>query len=202
VQPQGDPEVGRQIVRSLAAVIGLATVIGLVIALATAAVVRLSGVLPDSADSPESVVTSDESEEGKSRGQERSASPTEAAPTPTPSRSESPSASNTPRPSRSPEPTRSPEPSPRTSIELDASPSTAGSFEQVTLTGSYAGGAGATLQVQRLEGGSWTAFPTTASVDGETFTTYVELGQPGANQLRVLDPATGRTSNVVVVTIR
>ncbi len=196
MQPQGDPEVGRQIVRSLAAVIGLATVIGLVIALATAAVVRLSGVLPDSADSPEAVVTSDESEEGKSRGQERSASPTEAAPTPTPSRSESPSASNTPTPSRSPEP------SPRTSIELDASPSTAGSFEQVTLTGSYAGGAGATLQVQRLEGGSWTAFPTTASVDGETFTTYVELGQPGANQLRVLDPATGRTSNVVVVTIR
>ena len=33
------------------------------------------------------------------------------------------------------------------------------------------------------------------------FDTYVALGQPGPNRLRVVDPGSGRTSNAVVVNI-
>jgi hypothetical protein len=67
--------------------------------------------------------------------------------------------------------------------------------------GSYPGGNGTTLQVQRREGGSWAAFPTSATVDDGTFRTYVESGQPGPNAFRVVDPARGQASNVVVFTV-
>ncbi|MDP9445025.1 MAG: hypothetical protein M3P83_12025, partial [Actinomycetota bacterium] len=86
-------------------------------------------------------------------------------------------------------------------ITVTASSTQAGSYERIALTGHYPGGDGVTLQVQRREGGSWTAFPTSALVDGETYRTYVELGRPGPNVLRVTDPVSGRVSNVVVVRV-
>ena len=74
-------------------------------------------------------------------------------------------------------------------------------MEEVSLGGRYPGGNGTTLQVQRREGGSWTAFPTSATVDGATFETHVALGLPGPNRLRVVDPRSGTTSNAVVITV-
>lgn len=90
---------------------------------------------------------------------------------------------------------------PRRGINLSASPSSVGAFDRIYLTGSYRGGNGATLQVQRLAGG-WADFPTTATVSGGRFTTYVESGRSGRNRFRVVDESTGRTSNAVSVTIR
>jgi hypothetical protein len=57
------------------------------------------------------------------------------------------------------------------------------------------------LQVQRFEGG-WTDFPSSTSVSGGTFTTYVMTGQSGMNKFRVVDPATGKKSNAVTVHVR
>ena len=98
------------------------------------------------------------------------------------------------------ETTKTRKPKPPKQITLDASPDSAGTYERVNLTGTYRRGEGTSLQVQRKEGGSWVDFPTDASVSGGTFSTYIETGQTGPNQFRVVDP-TGRASNVVTVQI-
>ena len=90
---------------------------------------------------------------------------------------------------------------PRSVISLSASPTEVNRMERIYLTGTYPGGEGASLQVQRLQG-SWTDFPTSTSVSGGTFSTYVMTGQSGANKFRVLDPASGKTSNPVTVRVR
>jgi len=128
---------------------------------------------------------------------------------------ESASATTTSAPPTSQPPTSSPTTSPpakddrkkdrkkkrRNRIELQISPPSAGTYERVNLTGSYRAGEGATLQVQRLEAGSWVDFPTSATVSGGTFSTYIETGHTGPNKFRMLDTSTGRTSNVAVVEI-
>jgi hypothetical protein len=55
--------------------------------------------------------------------------------------------------------------------------------------------------VQRREGG-WRDFPTSASVSGGTFSSYVMTGQSGVNKFRVVDRSNGKTSNVVTVRVR
>ena len=92
---------------------------------------------------------------------------------------------------------------PRRVVQLAASPLQAGTYERVNLTGTYRGApAGASLQVERLEGSSWATFPTSATVNAGTFATYIETGRAGPNRFRVVDNSTGETSNVVVVLIR
>lgn len=98
-------------------------------------------------------------------------------------------------------PTKTRKPKPPKVITLDASPQSAGTYERVNLTGTYRRGEGATLQVQRMEGGAWADFPTDAYVSGGTFSTYIETGQGGPNRFRVVDTATGKASNVVTVQI-
>jgi hypothetical protein len=108
-------------------------------------------------------------------------------------------------------PTKTPHSSPPTSkrprkpqpaIRLTASPPSAGSYEKVNLTGTYPGHDGATLQVQRsLGNGPWSDFPTTTHVSGGSFATYIQTGMVGVNHFRMLDQATGKTSNVATVTI-
>jgi hypothetical protein len=44
-------------------------------------------------------------------------------------------------------------------------------------------------------------FPTTASVSRGQFSTYIETGHTGVNRLRLVDPSTGESSNVVEVNI-
>lgn len=95
--------------------------------------------------------------------------------------------------------TRKPPPS---VISLSASPVEVSRMERIYLSGTYPRGEGASLQVQRFEGGGWTDFPTSASVSGGTFSSYVMTGQAGANKFRVVDVATGKKSNPVTVTVR
>jgi hypothetical protein len=90
---------------------------------------------------------------------------------------------------------------PRSVISLSASPLEVASMERIYLTGTFPGGEGASLQVQRLQG-SWTDFPTSTSVSGGTFSTYVMTGQSGPNKFRVVDPASGKKSNPVTVRVR
>lgn len=111
--------------------------------------------------------------------------------------SASASASATPSESPSPRPRKQ---KPPTGINLSASPVEVAPMERIYLSGTYPGGEGATLQVQRFQGG-WTDFPSSTSVSGGTFSTYVMTGQSGLNKFRVVD-STGKTSNVVSVRVR
>lgn len=89
----------------------------------------------------------------------------------------------------------------RSVISLSASPLDVSSMERIDLTGTYPGGEGATLQVQRFEGG-WSSFSgVTASVSGETFSTYVMTGRSGTNRFRVVDSSSGKVSNAVRVRV-
>ena len=86
-------------------------------------------------------------------------------------------------------------------ITLQAGQTAVGNFERIDLSGIYPGGEGAILQVQRLEGGQWVDFNATLSVSNETFNTYVQSAQTGVNKFRVVDSATGDSSNPVTVTV-
>jgi hypothetical protein len=86
-------------------------------------------------------------------------------------------------------------------ITLQAGQNSVGNFERIDLTGVYPGGEGAILQVQRLEEGVWTEFDATIPVSNETFVTYVQSARTGVNKFRVVDNATGDTSNPVTVTV-
>lgn len=103
--------------------------------------------------------------------------------------------------SQAPKPDRKKPRKPRSVISLSASPLQVASMERIYLTGTYPGGEGASLRVQRFEG-SWTDFSgVTATVSGGTFSTYVMTGQSGTNRFRVLDPSGGKASNEVRVQV-
>ena len=97
--------------------------------------------------------------------------------------------------------TQSPDAGQHPAIRLTAEPVQASVFERVTLAGRYPNAGPVTLQVQRREFGSWVDFPTSVTVSAGRFQTYVQLGRPGRNSLRVVDPATHRASNAVAVFI-
>ena len=115
-----------------------------------------------------------------------------------PRETESPDA----QPSESPSPKEKKRKPPPSVISLSASPVEVSRMERIYLSGTYPRGEGASLQVQRFEGGAWTDFPTSASVSGGTFSSYVMTGQSGPNKFRVVDAATGKKSNPVTVTVR
>ncbi|MEV7430931.1 MULTISPECIES: hypothetical protein [unclassified Nocardioides] len=86
-------------------------------------------------------------------------------------------------------------------ITLSSGQTSVTPMQQIDLTGVYPGGEGAILQVQRMAGGAWVDFPVTVSVSNETFTTYIQTGQLGENEFRVVDTSSGLESNPVKVTI-
>jgi hypothetical protein len=87
-------------------------------------------------------------------------------------------------------------------ISLTETPATVGASAKINLSGQYPGGDGATLQIQRSIGtGPWADFPVTTHVTGGSFATYIETSYTGVNHIRVLDKATGKTSNVVTVVV-
>jgi len=96
--------------------------------------------------------------------------------------------------------TGSPAP-PTAGIVLSAGQTAVALMQQIDLTGTYVGGEGAVLQVQRFEAGAWQDFPVTASVSGGSFTTYIQTSQGGANRFRMADSDTGATSNEIIVQI-
>jgi hypothetical protein len=83
---------------------------------------------------------------------------------------------------------------------LQAFPRTVKSYQRINLSGVYPR-EGASLQVQRLQSGSWVDFPTRATVRGGVYQTYIITGHTGTNRLRMLDTSTGRASNPVQVSI-
>jgi hypothetical protein len=88
-------------------------------------------------------------------------------------------------------------------IQVEDSAASARPFQTVRIQGTYRGGADTFLRVQRWEGGKWVAFPLPTKTDKSgQFTAYVELGQPGRYQLRVLDPDSGVTSKTFVLVIK
>lgn len=87
-------------------------------------------------------------------------------------------------------------------ITLQAFPLEASAGERITMTGVYPAGEGATLQVQRFEGGTWTDFPVAATVSGGIYNTYILTSRTGQTRFRVADKALGKASNPVTVTIR
>jgi cytoskeletal protein RodZ len=200
---QDRDEFRRRAVRAALMVAGIAAAIGLVIGLLTAGVVYLSGAAPD--DEPKQAVAApkaDREEEIPSPALSPTASPSQS-----PSQSPSPSPSATAEKSRESrdKPTRSRprKPKQRTAAEirLNAGSPSARRYERVALRGRYPRSNGKTLAVQRFEGGAWRAFPTSATVRGGRYSTYIASGRPGPNRFRVVDRATGRTSNVVVVRV-
>lgn len=89
-----------------------------------------------------------------------------------------------------------------TGLHLAASPTEVAPMGRINLTGTWPGHDNVGLQVQRLEGGSWSDFPTTTTVQVGTFETYVRTGRSGLNEFRVVDPATHTASNSVRITVR
>lgn len=85
-------------------------------------------------------------------------------------------------------------------IALVVSPLKVAAGQQIDFRGSY-GREGASLQIQRQVGGTWTDFPVSTTVVGGTFDTGITTSQPGTAPFRVIDSATGVVSNVVTVVI-
>jgi hypothetical protein len=88
-----------------------------------------------------------------------------------------------------------------TELTLTASPEQVAPGERIDFNGVYPGGDGATLQVQRLDGSTWTDFPVTASVNGGSYGTWILTSRTGVTKFRVYDAAADRKSNVVTVQI-
>ena len=88
-------------------------------------------------------------------------------------------------------------------IELEDLAASARPFEAVRIQGTYRGGAGTFVRVQRWEGGKWLDFPLPTKTDQSgQFITQAEFGQPGSYRLRVLDPDSGVASEPFVVVIK
>ncbi|HEY6933249.1 MAG TPA: hypothetical protein VI452_07610 [Marmoricola sp.] len=87
-------------------------------------------------------------------------------------------------------------------FHLSATPASVAPMQRINLTGTYPGHDNMSVEVQRYEGGHWTSFAgVAASVHVGTFQTYVMTGRSGVNKFRMFDPASGRASNPVDVTI-
>ncbi len=73
-------------------------------------------------------------------------------------------------------------------ISLSASPLQVSAMQRIDIRGTYPGAEGATVEVQRREGGSWQSFSgVSAQVSGGTFSTWVQTGRAGRNVFRVYD---------------
>jgi cytoskeletal protein RodZ len=89
-------------------------------------------------------------------------------------------------------------------IDLSSYTQTVGLLETATLSGRYSDAPdGVPLYVQRLGSDGWVTFPlpTAVSPSGR-FRALAQLGQPGPNRLRIVDPTTQTTSDVVSITVR
>ena len=170
----------RPVLTGLLALVGVAVVIGLLGGLAVMVGVNAVGIGD----------TSSAGDDAESTATFRLPRPTDTA-------------SSIPAPEESVEPSvgESTSEAPATAITLSATQQSVSPMQQIDLTGTYPGGEGAILQVQRMENGAWSDFPVTMSVSGGTFATYVQTSQVGPNQFRVIDTDTQVTSNELTVTV-
>jgi hypothetical protein len=92
---------------------------------------------------------------------------------------------------------------PKKQISLQAGESSVPPMGRIDLTGTYPGGEGAVLNVQKFSNGTWQDFYSiSATVTNGTFSTYIQTGTPGVNRFRVIDSDTHLASNEVRVQIR
>jgi hypothetical protein len=88
-------------------------------------------------------------------------------------------------------------------ISLQAGEQSVAPMGRIDLSGTYPGGEGAVLKVQKFSNGSWQDFYSiSATVTNATFATYIQTGTPGVNRFRMVDSDTKVASNQVKVTIR
>jgi hypothetical protein len=91
---------------------------------------------------------------------------------------------------------------PKKRISLQAGETTVAPMGRIDLSGTYPGGEGAVLNVQKFSNGSWQDFYSiSATVTNSTFSTYIQTGTLGMNRFRVIDSDTKLTSNEVRVQI-
>lgn len=86
-------------------------------------------------------------------------------------------------------------------ISLSAGQESVSSMGRIDLVGTYKGGEGAVLDVQRKQDGSWSDFPVSATVSDGEFSTYVQTGRAGKNVFRVKDTDSSKVSNAVTVKV-
>jgi hypothetical protein len=92
---------------------------------------------------------------------------------------------------------------PKKQISLQAGQTSVAPMGRIDLTGTYPGGEGAVLNVQKFSNGSWQDFYSiSATVTNGQFSTYIQTGTPGVNRFRMVDSDTQKASNEVRVTIR
>lgn len=173
----------RPVITGLIALVAVAAVIGIIGGFAALFGSRVLGLDGDTAISSEDRSTSNASLylPEPTITSETSAPESAASPTVEPAR---PSSTKT-----------SPE------IVLSAAQQSVTAMQQIDLSGTYAMGEGAILQVQSLRDGSWQDFPVTFSVSNQSFSGYIQTSQPGENTFRVIDTDKDLFSNEVVVTI-
>jgi hypothetical protein len=86
-------------------------------------------------------------------------------------------------------------------ITLFVTPQSVAPSERINFNGTYQGGEGIDLQIQRKEGETWADFPVTAPVRGGSFSTWIQTTRTGRSEFRVYDEQVDRASNVVVVNV-
>jgi hypothetical protein len=92
---------------------------------------------------------------------------------------------------------------PKKRISLQSGQTSVSPMGRIDLTGTYPGGEGAVLNVQKFSNGSWQDFYSiSATVTNGTFSTYIQTGTPGMNRFRMIDSDTKLFSNEVKVQIR
>lgn len=197
-----DTSRSRSLLTGFGALVGVAVLVGGVISLVVLGVVNITG-LGDTSAVPQAkqslYIPPERPHPNDPTDPNLTLADLNGGRTPSPSDSASPRAQTSPSPTKKPQPRPKPQPP---AISLSASPVTVAPMGQIYLSGTYPGGEGATLQVQRLESGSWNNFPSSTTVSGGTFSTYVMSGTPGPNKFRVVDDGNGRKSNDVTVTVR
>jgi hypothetical protein len=87
-------------------------------------------------------------------------------------------------------------------ITLTAGETSVGTMQNIDLSGTYPGGEGEVLQVQRQESGKWVNFLSiNAVVTNGQFSTYVQTSRTGNVKWRVIDTDTQLASNAVTVSV-
>jgi hypothetical protein len=189
-----DPnEFRRQVLVAVGILVAIGVVVGGIATVISMTAAEMTGITDN--EPTTAATTSEPTDQGEADAvsETEATEPAEATDT----TSTAPTATTPTTPTKTAKPARQRQP-----IVLRASPTSAGTYERVNLTGVYRRGFDIFLQVQRNEGGAWADFPTNATTESDgSFSTYVETGRPGPNRFRVLDPVTGIASNVVVVTI-
>jgi hypothetical protein len=172
----------RQVLIGLVVLVAVGTLIGGIVALISIKAADLAGI--DDTPSTEDPYAPDRSHDPET-------TPSTDNPTTTGSTSSGPTTGST-----------SSTPPPEQNIVLAATPAAVAAYERVNLTGTATAPPGTMLQLERKEGGAWVAFPIDpVSINGGTFTTYIETGRAGMNIFRMQAVGRDQTSNVVRVQV-